>query len=135
MLTATNCHRENIGDGPLWDAMPTSQNASNPSTVAETTEEDDKDVTNAEEDWEYPTTTLNVVNNITGVDDAHNVYKQWDQVIKDGGDVIDHFNNDVQVVMELNPGRVTTKWNQAPRVSPTVSMAAVEVKVSPTDTG
>ena len=50
MLTWTNCHGENIGDGPLWDAMPTSQNASNPSTVAETMEEDDRDVTVAEVD-------------------------------------------------------------------------------------
>jgi hypothetical protein len=24
MLTWTNCHGENIGNGPLWDAMPTS---------------------------------------------------------------------------------------------------------------
>ena len=48
MLTWTNCRGENIGNGPLWDAMPTSQNASNPSTVAETTEEDDGDVNVAE---------------------------------------------------------------------------------------
>ena len=41
MLKWTNCRGENIGDGPLWDAMPTSQNASNTSTVEELTEEDD----------------------------------------------------------------------------------------------
>ena len=51
--------------------MPTSGNASNPSTVAEATEEDDVDVTNAEVDWDDQTTALDVVDNITGVDDAH----------------------------------------------------------------
>ena len=50
MLTWMNRRGENIGDGPLWDAMPTSQNACNPSTVVETTEEDDEDVTVAEVD-------------------------------------------------------------------------------------
>ena len=48
MLTWTNRRGENIGNGPLWDAMPTSRNASNPSTVVKTTEEDDGDVTVAE---------------------------------------------------------------------------------------
>ena len=64
MLTWTNCRGENISNGPLWDAMPTSRNVSNPSTVVETTEEDDEDVTVAEEDREDPTTEINVVNNI-----------------------------------------------------------------------
>ena len=45
MLMWTNRRGEDIGDGPLWDAMPASLNASNPSTVVKTTEEDDKDVT------------------------------------------------------------------------------------------
>ena len=40
MLTWTNCRGENIGDGPLWDAMPTSKNASISSTIADATEED-----------------------------------------------------------------------------------------------
>ena len=35
MLTWTNRHGENIGDGPLWDKMPTIRNASNTSTVEE----------------------------------------------------------------------------------------------------
>ena len=69
------------------------------------------------------------------MDDAHDVCKQWDEVLQDGGAVIDHINNDVQVVTESNPGGLTTKWDQAPLVSPTVSTAAAEVKVSPTDTG
>ena len=68
------------------------------------------------------------------MDDAHDVYKQWDEVVQDEVDVIDHINNDVQVVTKSNPGGVTTKWDQAPRVSPTVSTAAAEVKVSSTDT-
>ena len=55
---------------------PTSQNSSNPSTVVETTEEDDKDVSVAEEDRENPTTELDVVDNITGVDDTHDVYEE-----------------------------------------------------------
>ena len=42
MLTWTNRHGENIGDGPLLDTMPTSRNASNTSTVEELTEEDEE---------------------------------------------------------------------------------------------
>jgi hypothetical protein len=34
MLMWTYFHGENIGNGPLWDAMPTSRHASIPSTVA-----------------------------------------------------------------------------------------------------
>ena len=114
--------------------MPTSQNASISSTVAEVTEEDDGDVTVAEVDRDDQT-TLDVVDNITGVDDARDLYKQWDKVVQDGVDVIDHINDDVQVVTESTPGRVTTKWDQPPLVSPAVSTAAAKVKVSPTDTG
>ena len=78
MLTWTNFHGENIGDGPLWDTMPTSQNASDTSTVEELAEEDEKKVSVAEEDREDPTTQLDVVDNIAGVDDVQNddVYKQ-----------------------------------------------------------
>ena len=95
MLTWTNCHGEDIGNGPLWDAMPTRQNASNTSTVVETTEEDDEDVSVAEEDWEDPTTELDVVNNITGADDTHDVYKEWNEVVPDVGDVNDQIDDDV----------------------------------------
>jgi hypothetical protein len=137
MLTWTNCHGENIGDGSLWDAMPTSQNASNTSTVEELTEEDDKEVSVAEGDQEDPTTELDVVNNIAGVDDVHNddVYKQWDKVVPDVGDVNGHINDKVQVVAELTSGGVRTKWYQPLQVRPTVATATAEVKVSPTDTG
>ena len=45
MLTWTNRHGENIGDGPLWDAMPTS-------TIAETIDEDDGNFTITEADQE-----------------------------------------------------------------------------------
>ena len=68
------------------------------------------------------------------MDDAHDVYEQWDEVVQDG-DVIDKINDDVQVVMESTLGGVTTKWDQPLLVSPTVFTAAAEVKVSPTDTG
>ncbi len=63
------------------------------------------------------------------------MYKQWDKVVQDRVDVINHINNDAQVVTELNPGGVTTKWDQAPQVSPTDPTAAADVKVSPPDTG
>ena len=63
--------------------MPTSRNASNPSTVEESMDEDVEDVSAAEEDREDPTTELDVVDNITGVDEVHDneVYKQWDEVV------------------------------------------------------
>ena len=73
MLTWTNCRGKDIGNGPLWDAMPTSQNASITSTVAGATEEDDKKVSVSKDDQEDPTTELDVVNNITGLDCAHDV--------------------------------------------------------------
>ena len=101
MLTWTICHGENVGNGPLWDAMPTSRDASNPSNVEESTEEDDKDVSVAEEDWENPTTEINVVNNITGVDDTHDVYKEWNKVVPEVGDVSYQIDDDVQVVTKL----------------------------------
>ena len=98
---------------------------------------DEGDITNAEADLEDQTTVLDVANNITGVDDTQDVYEQWDKVVQDteGGDVIDHIVNqdEVPVVAELNPGGVTSNWDQTPGVSPTVPTAVVEVKVSPTD--
>ena len=71
MLTWTNCCGENIGDGPLWDAMPTSQNASISSTVANATEEDDGDVTVSEVDWDDQT-TFDVVDDISSI---------WDNLV------------------------------------------------------
>ena len=57
MLMWTNRHGEYIGNGPLWDAMLTSQNASISSTVAaDVTEEDDEDVSVAEVDHDDQTT-------------------------------------------------------------------------------
>ena len=73
MLTWTNRRGENIGDGPLWDAMPTSLNASVSSTVEEATEEDDNNVIDAEVDQDDQTAVLGVVDNIKGVDGSHNV--------------------------------------------------------------
>ena len=138
MLTWTNRHGENIGNGPLWDTMPTSILASIPSTVAEAMDEDDRDVTNAETDLEDQTTVLDVADNITGVDDTQDVYEQWDEVVQDteGGDVIDHTVNqdEVPVVAELSPGEVTSNWDQTPGVSPTVPTTGGKAqKVSPTD--
>ena len=53
ILTWKNRHGNDIGDGPLWDAMPTSRHASITSTVAEATEESDDEVKDdAEEDWD-----------------------------------------------------------------------------------
>jgi hypothetical protein len=136
MLTWTNRRGEDIGNGPLWDAMPASLNASNPSTVAaDATEEDDEDVTVAEVDQDDQTTEIDVANNITGVDDAHDVYEQWDEVVPEERDVINHIDDDVQVVTKSTLGGVTTKWDQPLQVSPTVAASTAEVKVSPTDTG
>ena len=69
------------------------------------------------------------------MDDAHDVYEQWDKVVHNDGDVIDHIDNDVQVVSESTLEGLTTKWDQPLQVSPTVAMGTAEVKVSPTDTG
>ena len=137
MLMWTNRRGEDIGDGPLWDAMPTSRNASITSTVAGATEEDGEEVSVAEEDREDPTTELDVVDNIAGVNDVHDndVYKQWDEVVPEDGDVNDHIGDDVQVVTESTSGGVTMKWDQPLQVNPTVATGTAEVKVSPTDTG
>ena len=138
MLTWTNFRGEDIGDGPLWDAMPTSRNASISSTVTvDVTEEDDEDVSIAEEDWEDPTTELDVVDNIAGVDDVHDedVYEQWDEVVPENGDVNNHIDDEFQVVTKSTSGGVTTKWDQPLQVSPTVTTGTTEVNVSPTDTG
>ena len=107
MLTWMNLRGEDIGDGPLWDAMPTSRNASISSTVAaDATDEDDEDVSLSEEDREDPTTELDVVNNIAGVDDVHDddVYEQWDEVLPEDGDVNNHIGDDVQVITESTLG-------------------------------
>ena len=68
------------------------------------------------------------------MDDAHDVYEQWEEVVQNE-DVIDHIDDDVQVVTESNSGGVTTKWDRPLLVNPTVSTPASEVKVSPSDTG
>ena len=137
MLMWTNCHDENISNGPLWDAMPISRHATKPSTFAEAIDENDGNVTNAESDLEDQTTVLDVADNITGVDDTQDVYEQWDKVVQDteGGDVIDHIVNqdEVPVVAESNLGGVTSNWDQTPGVSLISPKAVGEVKVSPTD--
>jgi hypothetical protein len=101
MLTWTNRRSETIGDGPLWDTTETSNdNASTTSAVAEATEKDDDNVVVvAEEDQVImPTTDVNVVNNIAGVDmDTQDVYKVWNKDILDNVGDVDQINNDVKV--------------------------------------
>ena len=106
----------------------------NRSTVEKSTEEDDKDISVAEEDWENSTTELNVVDNITGVDDTHDVYEEWNEVVLEVGDFNNQIDDDVQVVTKSTSGGVMTKWDQPLQVNPTVTDTA-KVKVSPTDTG
>ena len=86
MLTWTNCHGETIGDGPLWDTTKTSNdNASITSAVAGATEDDENDVVVvAEEDCgAMPTTEVDVVDNIAGVDymrmDTQETYEVWSE--------------------------------------------------------
>jgi hypothetical protein len=133
MLTWTNCHGEIISNGPLWDMMATSSDASGTSTVAGATEEDDNNnvVAVAEEDWEMPTTDVNVVDNIKGVDNTQEVYEVWNEDVP--VDVDNQINNDVKVVTKSASGGVmTTKWDQPLKVIPKVTDAT---KVSSMDTG
>jgi hypothetical protein len=105
LLTWTNRRGENIGDGPSWDSMAASTNdASISSEVAGATKDDDDDVVVvAEEDrGTMPTTDVDVVNNIAGVDDMRmdmqDVYEVWNKEVPeyDVGEV-DRINDDVVV--------------------------------------
>ena len=135
MLTWTNCSGEIIGDGPFRDTMATSSDASVTSNVARATEEDEDDdaVSVAEENWELPTTDVDVVDNIAGVDNTQEVYEVWNEDVPDVQDVDDQINDDVEVVTKSASGGVTTaKWDQPLKVIPEVTDAT---NVSPTDTG
>ena len=92
MLTWANRRGDNIGNGPLWDTTETSNDdASTTSDVAGATKDDDDDVVVvAEEDRvTMPTTDVNVVDNIAGVDmGAQDVYEVWNEEVPvDVGDV------------------------------------------------
>jgi hypothetical protein len=82
-----------------------------------------------------PTTDVDVVDNIAGVDlGTQDVYEVWNEEVPgdDVGDV-DQINNDVEVTQESAPGGVTTTvWDQPLKVIPEVTAAA---KVLPTGTG
>ncbi len=85
LLTWTNLRGETIGDGPSWDTTETrNDKASITSANAGATEEDDDDdVVGAEEDsGAMPTTDVDVVDNIAGVDmrtDTQDTYKVWNE--------------------------------------------------------
>ncbi len=68
------------------------------------------------------------------MDDTHDVYKEWNKVVLEVGDVNNQIDDDVQVVTKSTLGGVTTKWDQPLQVNPTVTDTA-KVKVSLTDTG
>jgi hypothetical protein len=138
LLTWTNRRGETIGDGPSWNTMETSTDeASITSADAGATGKDkDEDVVVAEEDrGAMPTTNVDVVNNIAGVDlGTQDVYKVWNEEVpvNDVGDV-DWIKDDVEVTKESASGGVTTTdWDQPLQVIPEVTAAA---KVPPTGTG
>ena len=139
LLTWTNRRGETIGNGPLWDTTVASTNdASMTSEVTGATKDDDDDVVVAEEDrGTIPTTDVDVVDNIAGVDmrtDTQDTYEVWNEEVPeyDVGDV-DQINNDVEVAAKLASGGVTTtRWDQPLKVIPAVTEAS---KVSPTGTG
>jgi hypothetical protein len=105
LLTWTNLRGETIGDGLSWDTTETrNDKASITSADAGATEEDDDDdVVVAEEDCgAMPTTDVDVVDNISGVDmltDTQDTYEVWNEEVPDYdvGDV-DQINDDVEVV-------------------------------------
>ena len=68
------------------------------------------------------------------MDDTHDVYKEWNEVVPEVGDVDNQIDYDVQVVTKLTLGGVTTKWDKPLQVNPTVTETS-KAKVSPTDTG
>jgi hypothetical protein len=124
LLTWLNRHGENIGDGPSWNTLEASnKDASNTSANTGAMADDkDNEVIVAEEDREMPTTDVDVVDNIAGVDermDTPDTYEVWNEVPEyDVGDV-DQINDDVEVAAKLASGGVTTtKWDQPLKVIP-----------------
>jgi hypothetical protein len=58
------------------------------------------------------------------VDDTHDVYKEWNEVVPEVGDVDNLIDDDVQVVTKSTLGGVTTNWDQPLQVNPTVTDTA-----------
>ena len=121
----------------MWDTTEASKdNASITSAVAGVTKDDDDDVVVvAEEDRvTMPTTDVDVVDNIAGVDmGTQDVYKVWNKEVPDNVGDVDRINDDVKVTEKSAPGGVTTtKWDQPLKVVPEVAEA---MKVPPTGTG
>jgi hypothetical protein len=139
LLTWTNRQGETIGDGPLWDTTETrNDNASITSAnMGATEDDDDNDVIVAEEDrGAMPTTDVNLVDNIAGVDmrmDTQDTYEVWNKEVPEYnvGDV-DQINDDVKVTEKSALGGVTTtRCDQPLKVIPTITD---ENKVLPTGT-
>ena len=91
LLPWTNRCGETIGDGPTWNtAVANTKDASMTSDVAGATkDEDDEVVVVAEEDCGDPTTDVNVVDNIAGVDDmrmdTQETYEVWNKEVPEYG--------------------------------------------------
>jgi hypothetical protein len=81
-----------------------------------------------------PTTDVDVVDNIAGVDmDTQDVYEVWNEEVTDDVGDVDQINNDVEVTKKLASGGVTTtKWDQPLKV---ILEVATAMKVPPTGTG
>ena len=81
-----------------------------------------------------PTTDVDVVDNIAGVDmDTQDVYEVWNEEVPDDVGDVDQINNDVEVTKKLASGGVTTtKWDQPLKV---ILEVATAMKVPPTGTG
>ncbi len=101
LLSWTNRHGENIGDGPSWNTMETSNNEASDSSAnaGAMANDDDNNIMVAEEDREVPTTDVDVVDNIEGVDDmrmdTQDVYEVWNKEVPAYD--VDQINNDVEV--------------------------------------
>ena len=81
-----------------------------------------------------PTTDVDVVDNIAGVDmDTQDVYEVWNEEVPDDVGDVDQINNDVEVTKKSASGGVTTtKWDQPLKV---ILEVATAMKVPPTGTG
>jgi len=136
LLTWTNHHGENIGDGPSWNTMETSNDKASDSSAdaGAMANDDDNNIMVAEEDREVPTTDVDAVDNIEGVDDrrmdTQDVYEVWNEEVPAYD--VDRINDDVEVTDKLALGGVTTKaWDQPMKV---ISEVTAETKVPSTGT-
>ncbi len=96
--------------------------------------DDDNNIMVAEEDREVPTTDVDVVDNIEGVDDmrmdTQDVYEVWSKEVPAYD--VDRINDDVEVTDKSASGGVTTmRWDQPLKV---ISEVTAETKVPSTGT-